>query len=210
MATDLLEPAATTDIEPVTRLDASSNGLELSPEEFDAIDTWDEDFEYELIRGVVIVNPIPLEGEVDPNMELEYLLRTYQYLHPQGKSLDQSLPERYVYLPDGSRRKADRVLWAGLGRKPRPKKDVPTIVIEFVSVSKRDQLRDYVHKRREYLSIGVKEYWIIDRFRGNMTVFQSAGDLKVQRAEIYRTDVLPGFELPLARLLAVADKWKDE
>jgi hypothetical protein len=26
--------------------------------------------------------------------------------------------------------------------------------------------------------------------------------------EIYRTDLLPGFELPLAQILAVADDWK--
>jgi Uma2 family endonuclease len=210
MTMELLEPTTTFEAEPIARLDASCNGLEMSPEEFDAIEDWDEDFQYELIRGVVIVSPIPLEGEVDPNEQLGHWLRTYQEQHPQGKALDRTLPERYVHLPDGSRRKADRVIWAGLGRRPKPKQDPPTIIVEFVSVSKRDHLRDYVHKRRQYLSLGVKEYWIINRFRGDMTVFRPQGDINVKRAQTYRTDLLPGFELPLGKLLSLADEWRDE
>jgi hypothetical protein len=30
----------------------------------------------------------------------------------------------------------------------------------------------------------------------------------VQENEVYRTDLLPGFEVPLARLLALADEWR--
>jgi hypothetical protein len=30
----------------------------------------------------------------------------------------------------------------------------------------------------------------------------------VKEAEVYRTPLLPDFELPLAQLLAVADRWK--
>lgn len=33
-------------------------------------------------------------------------------------------------------------------------------------------------------------------------------DLTVTEAEVYRTPLLPGFELPLARLFALADEWK--
>jgi Uma2 family endonuclease len=211
MATDLLEPPVSTETEfaPITRIDASFNGTLLSPEEFDAIDDWDEDYEYELIRGVVIVNPIPSDGEVVSVDFLGYLLRDYQQ-RPEGKALDATLPERYVFLPDGSRRKADRVLWVGLGRKPKPKTEVPSIIVEFVSKSHRDYLRDYIDKRGEYLAAGVKEYWVIDRFRGKLTVFKPPNDeVVVQRHETYRTDLLPGFELPLERLLAVADEWKE-
>ena len=32
--------------------------------------------------------------------------------------------------------------------------------------------------------------------------------ITVAEKEVYRTDLLPGFELPLARLLAAADRWK--
>lgn len=198
-------------VEPqIEYLDATCNGMSMTPEEFDAVNDWDEDYEYELIRGTVIVNPIPSEGEVDPNGELEMLFRAYQVSHPQGKCLDKSLQERYIYLLDGSRRKADRVVWVGLGRRPHPKKDVPTIAIEFVSRAARDRRRDYELKRDEYLQLGIKEYWVIDRFRRIMTVFRPDGsEQKIAESEQFQTPLLPGFELPLARLFALSDEWKD-
>ena len=74
-----------------------------------------------------------------------------------------------------NRRRADRVIWAGLGRLPGPH-EAPTIVIEFVSEGKVNQERDYVVKRAEYREIGVKEYWIIDRFAKTMTVHIFGGE----------------------------------
>jgi Uma2 family endonuclease len=115
----------------------------------------------------------------------------------------------------GGRRRADRVIWAGLGRLPDTTQDVPTIVAEFVSRARRDRVRDYEQKRHQYLDLGVKEYWIIDRFQRTLTVFRRDPAVTgkesvstIKETEIYRTDLLPGFELPLARLLAVADRWR--
>ncbi len=191
------------------RLDATSNGMILSPEEFDAIVDYDDEFVYELIHRVVVVNPVPLEGETDPNDELGYWLRRYGETHPCGSSLDATMPERYVRTED-SRRKADRVIWANLGRRPDPRSDVPAIVIEFVSKRRRDRIRDYDEKQQEYLAAGVIEYWIIDRFRRQMTVCRRGQpERSVAEQETYTTDLLPGFELPLGRLLKVADRWRD-
>ena len=120
------------------------NGILLTTEEFDAITEYDDNYRYELINGVLIVNPIPGLAERDPNEELGYLLRRYQEQHPGV--LDKTVFEQYV-LTKNSRRRADRVIWAGLGRVPNPKNDVPTIVVEFVSRSRRDRRRDYVLKR---------------------------------------------------------------
>jgi Uma2 family endonuclease len=107
------------------------------------------------------------------------------------------------------------VIWAGLGRRPNLEHDVPAIVAEFVSRSRRDRYRDYEEKRLQYLDLGVREYWIIDRFRRTMTVYRrepaitgSDTVITVTESETYHTDLLPGFELPLARLLAVADWWR--
>jgi Uma2 family endonuclease len=111
-----------------------------------------------------------------------------------------------------NRRRADRVIWAGLGRVPDPMIDVPSIVIEFVSAARRDVLRDYIDKRQEYMAIGVAEYWIIDRFARTMTVFRNHPRGPKQRVvrekQTYTTPLLPGFKLPLARLFAVADSWE--
>ena len=190
------------------RLSRRSNGMELTPDEFDAVTKWDPAYRYELIHGVVIVSPIPAEGEASSVDELGYRLRRYQEEHPKGQSLDMTLPERYVNLHDGSRRRADRVVWAGLGRLSDPKLDPPTIAIEFVSKSRRERKRDYEIKRTEYREVGVAEYWIVDRFNRTMTVsFVDGTERIVTEPETYQTARLPGFELPLHSLLAVADKW---
>ena len=191
-------------------LGSHSAGMLMTPEEFDAVDEYDEEYRYELIHGVLVVSPLPLESEVDPNEELGRMLRNYQEQHPQGQALDATLPERYIRTPD-SRRRADRVIWAGLGRMPNPEVDSPTMAVEFVSAAKRDRRRDYVEKRNEYREAGVQEYWIVDRFQRNMTVYinEPAGtrEVVIREGDVYRTPLLPGFELTLARLLAVADKW---
>ena len=193
-------------------LSAASTGMLLSPEEFDRADG-DDDWRYELINGVVVVSPIPSIGEADPNEELGYWLRNYAEDHPKGAALNATLSERYVFI-GGDRRRADRVIWAGLGRLPR-KRETPTVVAEFVSKRKRYQVRDYETKRDEYiLRANVSEYWVIDRFRRIMTVFTlKAGKVHprvLKENQVYKTSLLPGFELPLAKLLAKADRWAEE
>ncbi len=92
-------------------------GILLSPEEFDAVEECDELYNYELVHGVLIVAPPPAVGERAPNDQLGHLLRSYKEQHPQGDALDLTLPEHLIRTPD-SRRRADRVIWTGLGRLP--------------------------------------------------------------------------------------------
>jgi Uma2 family endonuclease len=187
-----------------------SAGILMTPREFDRAD-FEEGWRYELINGVLIVSPIPSLEEADPDEQLGHWLRTYQEQHPQGQTLNFTVAERTVRTGK-NRRRADRVIWAGLGRLPR-KGETPTIIAEFVSGGKRDRRRDYRQKRDEYLAVRVKEYWIIDRFQRIMTVFSKhAGKVRktiVREGETYQTPLLPGFTLPLGRLLALADRWAD-
>ena len=194
------------------RLGLGSSGLLMTPEEFDRIpaEICIRHLRYELINGVLVVTPPPGNGEIAPNEDLGYLLRKHQEVHPQGSILDDTLSEQTVHGTP-QRRRADRAIWIGLGRIPDAEKDVPSILVEFVSGRKRDFVRDYEIKRAEYLAIGVREYWIIDRFRRIMTVYRNLPEgvaaLVIPEAETYQTDLLPGFALPLARLLARADDW---
>lgn len=189
----------------------ASAGIRMTLREFDRAE-FVEGWRYELINGVLVVSPIPLESERDPNEELGYLLRVYRDSHPQASVLNGTLSEQMVKTRR-NRRRADRVIWAGLGRHPR-RSETPTVVAEFVSEGKRDRKRDYEEKRDEYREIGVQEYWIIDRFYRTMTVYVRRGKRwqkrVVKETETYTTDLLPGFELPLARLFALADKWAED
>lgn len=191
-------------------LGPSANGMLLGPEEFDSAE-YERGWRYELIRGVLIVTPAPLAEERDPNEELGRLLRNYQEMHPDGAALDKTLYEHDIDV-GADRRRADRVIWAGLGRTPK-RREVPTIVVEFVSSGRRSRERDYNEKRDEYLNLGVQEYWIIDRFQRVMTVHlkhDGARETKLlHESEAYSTSLLPGFQLPFARLLALADGWDD-
>lgn len=196
------------EVETVPVLGPELAGTLMTPEEFDAVEECDELYVYEIIHGVLIVNPPPLETERGPNEELGYLLRYYRDHHPQGASLDWTLSEHHVRTFD-SKRRADRVIWAGLGRVPNVRRELPTIVVEFVSAGKRSRQRDYVEKQKEYLELGIKEYWLFDRFRRILTVFRalpaSPPEQVLQANETYRTPLLPGFELPLAQIFKVVD-----
>jgi len=199
--------------EPIYKFGRESNGTLMTPEEFDKADweEFDRNWDYELINGVLVVSPIPLRQESDPNEELGYMLRLYHDTHTKGKALDFTLAEQYVKA-GANRRKPDRSIWAGLGRLP--KDEPPTVIVEFVSERKRDRERDYETKRDEYQAIKVQEYWIIDRFERTMTAHVLIGGKYrkkvVGATQTYRTKLLPGIKLPLARLLELADRWADE
>ncbi|MCI0459992.1 MAG: Uma2 family endonuclease [Gemmataceae bacterium] len=187
-----------------------SAGTLMTPREFDRAE-FVEGYRYELIHGVLVVSPIPQESERDPNDELGYWLRKYGDTHPEGAALDVTLHEQTVRTKQ-NRRLADRVIWAGLGRLPR-RRDVPTIIVDFISKAKKDRPRDFEEKRAEYVDLGVKEYWVLDRFRRNLTAHSPPG--RKARKQVYRegqayvTELLPGFEVPLDRLFALADRWAE-
>src|SRR4029077_20095555 len=46
------------------RLGLDMNGVLLTPEEFDAVEDYDENYRYELIHGVMDANPLPPEASV--------------------------------------------------------------------------------------------------------------------------------------------------
>lgn len=190
------------------RLGPRAAGMLLTPQEFDRA-LFKEGWRYELINEVLVVSPSSLRNERDPNEELGFSLRLYQHQHPQGAALDLTLSEETIEATK-NRRRAGRVIWAGLGRLPGPH-EPPTIVAEFVSKGRINRERDYVAKRHEYREIGVKEYWVIDRFARTMTVCVFAEDrdqvLVIPANQNYATPRLPVFEVPLGRLLELADRW---
>ena len=171
-------------------------GIHVSPREYDRA-LFEEGYRYELVDGVLVVLPSPLENERDPNDELGHWLRNYQESHPEGRALDATLPEHAIRTGD-NRRKADRVIGCGLGRLPR-RNDFPSIIAEFVSEGRRSWLSDYEIKRDEYEACGVLENWVFDRFERTLTVYKRYANKYRKRVfrekSIYTTDLLPGFEV---------------
>ncbi len=186
------------------------NGTLMTSEEYDAIHDWEWGYTYELLNRVLIVTPFPSAGERAPNDLLAQVLLNYQDNHPEGANLNCTLSEHTLATGE-NRRRADRVIWCGLEREPDVVRDVSSIVIEMVSADRRDRQRDYETKRLEYSQIGVQEYWILDRFQRHAVVvrFTEAGETQTRLDDqaLIVTPLLPGFELPLARLFAVADRF---
>jgi Uma2 family endonuclease len=190
------------------RLGPRSAGLMLTLKEFDHAQI-QKGWRYELINGVLVVSPTPSRQERGPNQTLGRWLENYQEDHPQGSALDATLPEEEIETKQ-NRRRVDRAIWAGLRRDPE-EGEAPTIAVEFVSKGKINQERDYVAKCAEFREIGVREYWVVDRFRRCLTVYRFDGEkddeLHIPEDKAYETPLLPGFVLDLKRLLALADRW---
>src|SRR5262249_31232427 len=93
-------------------------GVVMTPEEFEAIDEYDENYRYELVNGVLAVRPLPLPEEVAPNELLGHLLWLYRERDPRAAILDATLRQQYIWVGN-SARLADRLIWIGLGRTPR-------------------------------------------------------------------------------------------
>ena len=189
----------------------SANGVQMTPREFDRAD-FERGWQYELVNGVLIVSPTQDLSERDANEHLGSWLRNYREGHPQGQTLDFTVFDHDIETGD-NRRRADRAIWTSLGRLPC-KNDTPTIVVEFVSGTRRDCIRDDETKRDEYLAVGVREYWVFDRFARTLTVWTIKNGRKHKRVlrddQTYSTPRLPGFVLAIGRLIELANRWSDE
>ena len=104
---------------------------------------------------------------------------------------DDRIPDMVVYL-------------AKSGVKPTRPDTVPDMIFEFVSESRADQERDYIHKREEYERIGVKEYVIVDRLKSSVLVLslkqRKFVDQALSRTRTHKSSLLPGFSLALREI----------
>lgn len=79
----------------------------------------------------------------------------------------------------------------------------PELIIEIVSMGKKDIERDRVHKRKLYGDFGVKEYWVVEGFFNTIEVYRSEKNEQqlVKRFELHEsieTPLLTGLSLKLA------------
>ncbi len=161
-------------------------------------------------NGEPVVNPPAGPDSSRRNVSLGAQLWNWNQQTGLGVVFDSSaafsLPNSAVRGPDASWMTRDR--WEALPRIGRERFAhlTPDFVVELRSK------RDYEEKRDEYRASGVREYWIIDRFRRIMRVHRRTPEERVEQVvredETYQTDLLPGFALPLARLLRRTDSWK--
>jgi Uma2 family endonuclease len=186
------------------------NGRLMTPEEFDAIpfEDVDECHQHELIQRVFVVSERVAPSEADANGELGYLIHLFSSQRPG--IVDKTTYNDDIHVKTG-RRRADRAIWTGLGRVPKIKEDVPAIAVEFLSAGTGSRKRDHKEKRREYLDLGIQEFWLFDRFKRQLTVFHRRGGMDQEQVvpwtETCTTPLVPGFELPFGQILSRAEDW---
>ncbi|MDE2506537.1 MAG: Uma2 family endonuclease, partial [Planctomycetota bacterium] len=150
---------------------------------------------YELSREKLITESIRPPIDRGPNELFARLLWHYQLVHPEGWRLDATVGKRQLRL-DVNRHRADRLIWAGLGRPVDHDRDVPTIVVEFILSEPRDGERHYERKCREFFDAGVREFWRLDRFARELLVVRADGaagliEVFVPEDGTYETPLLP-------------------
>ena len=166
----------------------------------------DDGRRHELIDGEHHVTPSPNIRHQRIAGALHGLIWAWIEGHPTGQifgaPLDVVLSPVDVVEPDLlylSNERAAQVL------TPLHAKGVPELVVEIASKGTRK--RDETIKRRLYERAGVSEYWIVDPEIDVIRVHRRDGErfgrpveLSREAGDVLRTPLLPGLDLPLARI----------
>ena len=182
------------------RLGPDDAGCRVSAEEFATLE-FVEPFKYERVHGrLVVMSP---SGPDHRFVSRPFRRDLSAYWKDHLKLVEDVDVEGWVSTsPDDDRLPDICVYFVGDDAKRRVPHRVPALVFEFVSKSRSDQERDYIHKRDEYHAIGVKEYVIVDRFKRSVLVLTWQPDDYAERTlaehEAYSTPLLPGLTIPLS------------
>ena len=182
-------------------------GRRMSLDEFDTAEG-QPGYVYELGKGIVIVSDIPNPPHLAQLNALRRQLAAYDLAHPNVIHTVAGGGECKILLgEEESERHPDIAVY----KSPPPEENVwatwiPDLVIEIVSPD--SEHRDYVEKREEYLSFGIREYWIVDARRREVLLLRRRGDRWTERVvrppEVGTAKVLSGFELNCALVFAAA------
>ena len=166
----------------------------------------DDGKRHELIDGEHYVTPSPNLKHQRVLLNLAFLVRTWLENHPIGEvfiaPFDVVFSRFDVVEPDLlylSKARAADVL------TPLHVKGTPELVVEIGSPSTRK--RDETIKRRLYDRSGVEEYWIVDPDIDVIRIYRHTGEtliraveLSLEAGDVLTTPLLPGLEMPLARI----------
>lgn len=157
---------------------------------------------YELIEGDLLLTPSPIVRHQVISGNIEAALRAWVKDRGLGTVLHAPMD---VILSDETVVQPDVIVILDEHRHIIQERieGPPDLVVEILSPSTKD--RDLTVKRRLYARHGIGEYWIADGDRRTVQVnewtptgYRPAG--LHAYSDTLRSPVLPGFEVPLARL----------
>ena len=171
----------------------------------------DDIHHYELINGQIVMTPPAGYPHEKVIMRIIHALLQHVVPGALGEVLGSSAGYDF---PSGNTLEPD-VVFISAGRLragPKPERGrfyriVPDLVVEVLSRS--TAARDRTEKKEIYARDGVREYWIVDSRRREVTVFYSEGTEfsagAVFRDGLIGSRVLPGLVLATASIFAEID-----
>lgn len=183
------------------KIGPQDHGRRMSLRDFEFIQV-QEGYLYELARGEIVVSEVPgfkhmrqvtairdplvLCKTASPHEIYEILSGSEcKMLIPQWES--ERHPDLSVFKRPPPEREG-RKMW---------RKWIADIAIEVVSPSSRK--RDLIEKREEYLTRGIKEYWIVDAGKEQVTILRRVrgkwAEQVLHSADFIESQLLPGFRL---------------
>ncbi|CAN5711358.1 Uma2 family endonuclease [soil metagenome] len=167
----------------------------------------DENLRYELIGGEIFVSTAPRFIHQLLSMRITGVFLEYFKKHPVGYILatpglifsefDGVIPD-LIYI---SHERIEEILDEESGKFH----GAPEIVIEILSPGRANARRDLQIKRELYEIYQVPEYWVVDPFEKEISVFRfEKGELKkaglFKENDILTTKTMPSFEISISEL----------
>jgi Uma2 family endonuclease len=163
---------------------------------------------YELLNGRIVLTP-PAgwpHGEVDLGVgeHIRRFVRRHRLGRALGSSQGYELPSGDTVEPDVSFVSSARWASGPLAQKGKFLRIVPDLVVEILSGS--TAARDRLEKKLIYERNGVREYWLVDDGARTVTRFvlregHFDKGTTFHDGESLVSEVLPGFELPVADVM---------
>jgi Uma2 family endonuclease len=185
-------------------MNLANRGVKLTYDDY--VQFPDDGFRHELIDGEHYVTPTPRRKHQAIVMNLSGMIWTYLQQTPIGRvfgaPFDVILSHFDVVEPDLLYLSRERM--AEIETSPWVR-GAPNLVVEVASESTRK--RDETIKRRLYERFGVSEYWVVDPeidvikvYRRVRDRFERAAEFSLENSDTLTTPLLPGLELPLAKV----------
>lgn len=169
--------------------------------EYAALDEPDEAYVTELVRGVLVREPRPVNPHGRFQVRMAYALEGWA----RGVGASVTVESGYLLSDDPPTLRGPDV---GVVIDPRSREEVPPgwprgapdVAVEILSPS--DTSTAIHAKTLDYLEAGAKLVWIVDHEARTVTVYRPDGSARVLREAdtLGGEDVLEGFELALGEL----------
>jgi Uma2 family endonuclease len=188
-----------------TRIGPADHGRRMTLEEFREVDE-EPGYLYELARGVVEVTEVPNDphGQIEDN--LREALAAYRRAHPGMIRRCGGASAFRLWIPEmiSGRNPDQAFVLEGTPKDARGRRP-PSWAAEIVSAGNDARERDYVTKREEYLTFGLREYWIIDPELRQVTVLVRMdgpdwSERTFKGLETIESRLLPGFQGKVSEL----------